>query len=284
MADVPPLLHAKGKASVQINGLFVAIDDAKFSLERFSRPLVFYNDGSAYSVSVAGSCMLARYRGENLLIATRHQLGKGEEKRAETEACIALYDDAASSKPTLLTPSGGITATFDDPGDKFLEDILILLFERGDKTAQLSTHFIRLDDTKTLNEVEPRRILGYLTIACPTSGSEPILTPDCMSYEEFKTGFVRLALEPAHAPSDDHHMAFRVKEKVQKSRDFDGYSGAPVYFYYNDEGGQAHLGWVGIIRAGGNGLLHVHLADEIKRNYLSARTRPGAGAQTVRPR
>ena len=150
--------------------------------------------------------------------------------------------------------------------------------------SRMSTHFLRLDDTKTLAEVEPRRIFGYLTIACPTSGSEPILTPDFMSYEEFKTGFVRLALEPADAPSEDHHKAFRVKEKVQKSRDFDGYSGAPVYFYYNDDGGQAHLGWVGIIRAGGNGLLHVHLADVIKRNYLSARTRPGAGAPTPRPR
>jgi hypothetical protein len=225
MVDVPPLLRAKGKASVQINGLFVAIDDAKFSLERFSRPLIFYNDGSAYSVSVAGSCMLARYRRENLLIATRHQLGKGEEKRAETEACIALYDDAVTSKPTLLTPSGGITAAFDDPDDKFLEDILVLTFERGDKTPQLSTHFLRLDDTKTLSEVEPPRILGYLTIAWPMSGSQPILTPDNMSYEEFKTGFVRLALEPADAPSEDHHMAFRVKEKVQKSRDFNGRKG-----------------------------------------------------------
>lgn len=280
MARVPPLLHAKGKASVQINGLFVAIDDAKFSLERFSRPLIFYNEGSAYSVSVAGSCMLARCRGENLLIATRHQLGKGGEKRAETEVCIALYDDVASSKPTLLTPSGGMTATFPDPGAKFLEDILVLTFERGDKTAQLSTHFLRLDDTKTLGEVEPRRIFGYLTIACPTSGSEPILTPDSMSFEEFKTGFVRLALEPADAPTEDHHMAFRVREKVRKSRDFDGYSGAPVYFYYTDDNGQAHLGWAGIIRAGGNGLLHVHLADEIKRNYLSASTRPDAGTPT----
>jgi hypothetical protein len=87
-----------------------------------------------------------------------------------------------------------------------------------------------------------------------------------------------LALEPADASTEDHHMAFRVKEKVQKLRDFDGYSGAPVYFYYNDDGGQAHLGWVGIIRLGGNGLLHVHLADVIKRNYLSARTRPDADA------
>jgi hypothetical protein len=278
MVDVPPLLHARAKASVLINGLLVAIDDAKFSLDRFSRPLVLHNADSAYSVSVSGSCMLARYRGENLLISTRHQLGQGEERRAETEACVALYDDTTSSEPTLLTPSGSIAATFSDLGGKFLEDILILTFERGDKTAQLSTHFLRLDDTKTLNEVEPRRIFGYLTIAYPTSGNQPILTPDSTSYEEFQTGFVRFALEPADASTEDHHMAFRVKEEVRKLRDFDGYSGAPVYFYYSDDGGQAHLGWVGIIRLGGNGLLHVHLADVIKRNYLSARTRPGADA------
>jgi hypothetical protein len=180
MVDVSPLLHAKAKASVLINGLLVAIDDAKFSLDRFSRPLVLHNADSAYSVSVSGSCMLARYRGENLLISTRHQLG--QERRAETEACVALYDAATSSKPTLLTPSGSIAATFSHPGGKFLEDILVLTFERGDKTAQLSTHFLRLDDTKTLNEVEPRRIFSYLTIAYPTSGNQPILTPASTSY------------------------------------------------------------------------------------------------------
>lgn len=79
-------------------------------------------------------------------------------------------------------------------------------------------------------------------------------------------------------------MVFRIKEKVRKSRDFDGYSGAPVYFYYSDDAGQAHLGWLGIIRLGGNGLLHVYLAGEIKRNYLSDRTRPSAGEPTPKPR
>lgn len=186
MVDVPPLIYAKAKAYVLINGLLVAIDDAKVSLERFSRPLVLHNEGSGYSVSVAGSCMLARYRGENLLIATRHQLGQGQQRRAETEACVALYDDAANSKPTLLTPSGSITATFDDPGAKYLEDVLVLTFERGDKTGRLSAHFLQLDDTKTLNEVEPGRIFAYLTIAYPTSGNEPILAPDFTTYEEFQ--------------------------------------------------------------------------------------------------
>jgi hypothetical protein len=64
------------------------------------------------------------------------------------------------------------------------------------------------------------------------------------------------------------HWSFPPKE-----RDFDGYSGAPVYFIFADDAGQAHVGWVGIIRLGGNGILHACLASEIRRSILTSATR-----------
>jgi hypothetical protein len=232
---------------------------------------VFYN-GPPFDVSVVGSCMLARFRGENFLIATRHQLGKGDEQRPETEVCVALFDDAKSRIPTLLTPSGGIRISFNDADDKFLEDILVLTFEREKhKLAQLNVQFLQLDEMKCLDEVDPRRIIQYLTIAFPSIGNRPELKSDGMGFEGFESGFVRLALEPTGDASLDRHIAFRVKEGVRKERDFDGYSGAPVYFIFADDTGQAHVGWVGMIRLGGNGILHVYLASQIRRGILTTR-------------
>src|SRR5260370_33261207 len=91
MVRIPVILETSQKTSVLINGVFVPLDSAKHSLERFSRPLLFYNVGSPFEVSVVGTCTLIRQEGENFLVATRHQLGNGTAQRDETEVCVALY-------------------------------------------------------------------------------------------------------------------------------------------------------------------------------------------------
>lgn len=267
------LLEAKQQASVQINGLWVPIDSAKFSLERFSRPLWFHNTGTAFEVSVSGTCALMRRRGENFLIATRHQLGKGNDARPETEACIALYDDPKSAKPTLLTPSGSVKISYHEPGAEFLEDLLILTFEREKQNLdKLNAQFLQIDAVPCLDEVDPARIIQFSTVAFPSIGNRPQLNAEGLGYEEFRTGFSRLALEPSEDLTMDHHLAFRVKEATPKARDFDGFSGSPVYFLFAGEGGQAQLGWAGIVRLGGNGILHVYLASEIRRQIDTSRS------------
>lgn len=271
MVRLPTLLESRQDTSVFINGLYVPIDQVKYSLERFSRPLFFYNAGSSYEVSVAGSCFLARLAGENFLIATRHQLEAGGARREEPEVCIALYDSHVGDKPTLLTPNGGVIV---DESDRFQDDILMLTFVREEaRLAQLSAHFLQIDRVASLGDVDPRRIIQFSTIAWPSVGNRPRLKPDGMGYEEFRTGFVRLALELHDVPTPDGHVAFRVKEAEQKIRDFDGYSGAPVYFLYQDANDQVQLGWVGIIRLGGNGILHVYLGHIILGLIASSRGR-----------
>jgi hypothetical protein len=269
---IPVILEAKQKTSVLINGVSVPINSANFSLQRFSRPLLFYNSGSPFEVSVAGTCALIRQEGENFLIATRHQLGNQDTQRDETEVCIALYDDPKSAMPTLLTPSGSARYSFNEPDAKFLEDILILSFVRKDeKHDQLNAQFLQVDSVKCLNEVDPGSIIHFLTIAFPSIGNRPKLTGDGMGYDEFGTGFVRLALELHDIPTLEKHIAFRVKEEPRKERELDGFSGAPVYFLFVDHGEQVHVGWAGIVRLAGNGIFHAYMASEIRQYIRSSR-------------
>lgn len=268
MSQIPEIFETKGKMAVPINGVAIGFDNVKFSLQRFSRPLLFHNADSAFEVSVSGTCGLVRQQGENFLIATRHQLGKPPSRRHESEVCIALYDESNSGKPTLLTPNGGVIHSVSELGEKFLEDVLILTFTRDDsKLEQLNAQFLQVDGVKCLEEVDAADIVQFLTIAFPSMGVTLAFTDDAMGYEEVKSGFVRLALERLDVETLEKHVAFRVKETVPKQRDWDGYSGAPVYFVYIGSDGLLHLGWAGVIRLAGNGILHALLASEI-RNYI----------------
>jgi hypothetical protein len=176
-----------------------------------------------------------------------------------------LYDAPASAKATLLTPSGGLRVSYDDPAAKILEDLLILTFVRdSENLARLATNFLQIDAMATLADVDADRIIHWMTIAWPTSGKTVVLTPDEMNCEEFRTGFVRLALEPHDGPSLDKHIAFHVREREPKRRDFDGYSGAPVFFLYVDDTREPRVGWAGIISRGGNGILHAYAAADIR--------------------
>lgn len=193
-------------------------------------------------------------------------------QRDETEVCIALYDDPKSKLPTLLTPSGSTRYSFNEPDAKFLEDILILSFVRGDeKLDQLNAQFLQVDSMKCLNEVDPGSIIHFLTIAFPSIGNHPKLTGDGMGYDEFGTGFVRLALELHDIPTLEKHISFRVMEEPRKERELDGFSGAPVYFLFVDHGEQVHVGWAGIIRLAGNGIIHAYMASEIRQYIRSSR-------------
>jgi len=100
-----------------------------------------------------------------------------------------------------------------------------------------------------------------------------MLRPDGLGYDEFRSGFVRLALELCDVPTPEGHVAFRVKEVQPRVRELDGYSGAPVYCLYEDDNDQVQLGWVGIIRLGGNGILHAFLANNIRALIESSRGR-----------
>jgi hypothetical protein len=47
--------------------------------------------------------------------------------------------------------------------------------------------------------------------------------------------------------------------------DLDGFSGSPVFFFYKDASLQVHLGFAGMIRLGGSGIVHVYEAAHMKR-------------------
>jgi hypothetical protein len=47
--------------------------------------------------------------------------------------------------------------------------------------------------------------------------------------------------------------------------DFDGLSGSPVFFLYEDDGRQSRLGYAGMVRLASNGLFHVYEGRYIKQ-------------------
>jgi hypothetical protein len=81
---------AMEKTSVEMNGVLVRINRVLDNIVRFCKPLAFYNPGSEYELSFAGTCFHARYQEKLVLITTRRQLGKGGSTREPNEACILV--------------------------------------------------------------------------------------------------------------------------------------------------------------------------------------------------
>ncbi|TXL71738.1 hypothetical protein FHP25_29060 [Vineibacter terrae] len=265
------LFDAKAKLSVTINGLLVPFSQAPYSCTRFTQPFIFYNGGSPFDVSLAGSCALVREAGENYLIATRHQLGKRSDERERTEVCVAFPSEERPGTTGLVTPCGSVLVSYDQPEMQYAEDLLILMFTRGEKRPEFNLRFLDINRVSTLDEAKAGEIVSYFITAFPSVGSKYNLTEDGMALAEVISGFARLTLEPSEANVMDGHIAFHVKENVPKERNLDGYSGAPVFFVWLDASKNAHLGFAGIVRLGGNNILHVYDGDRIRRIIQGSR-------------
>src|ERR1700690_3523467 len=81
------------KTSVEMNGVFVRFNRVLDNNVRFCKLLAFYNPGSEYELSFAGTCFLARQQQKLVLVTTRRQLGKAGNAREPNEACILVEKD-----------------------------------------------------------------------------------------------------------------------------------------------------------------------------------------------
>jgi hypothetical protein len=64
------------KTSVSINGLLLSGRQASTSLQRYCRPVCYFNAGSPYEISAVGSCFLFKYWSRCVAFFTKHQLSK----------------------------------------------------------------------------------------------------------------------------------------------------------------------------------------------------------------
>jgi hypothetical protein len=116
----PSILSALMKTSIKINGVLIPGRKATNSLQRFCRPVCFFNEGSDYELSSAGSCLLFKYRRHCMAFFARHQLGKGDAARLAREFCIIV--EGGPDGKIALTPDA-VASPQHPPGYGFAEDI-----------------------------------------------------------------------------------------------------------------------------------------------------------------
>ena len=249
---------AKVKTSIAMGKLYVPMNLAANVLAKFCRPVLFYNEGSDFDLTLRGSSFLFRHRGRNFLVCTSHQLGNGKDVRSPSEMVIAVAEP--DDKMIALTANGSSRAVLKNALHSNAEDILIMEFERNRSGRDLNPLFFDLDveTVGTLDNVPTQDVHAIFAIGYQSSSTdyEPVFNS---SYELLGTKIMsrwsKLYLKPVEAGS--WLPALRIGLEVHDNQyeatagspsyDPDGFSGAPVLFIYKDTSSQRHLGFAGII-------------------------------------
>jgi len=243
----PLTLSTTVKTSVLVNGLAVPMKQVVQSVARFCRPLVIYNEGSGYELSFPGSAFALRVGGRNYLIASLHQLGKGEGARDPGE--IVILD-------RRVTPIPAITAR-EAAREKDL-DFFALTFPETSRDRDLTPLFCRFDLDRIFDASEApagNKVLSYFAIGFPSGRQDYDVDWD----EETQTGslssatsrWTTISLESVdrNAFDRDYLEPYQMSEEAAAALgDPDGLSGSPVFMLYQDSQGQAHLAIAGMIQ------------------------------------
>jgi hypothetical protein len=258
---------AMEKTSVEMNGVWVRFNKVLDNMVRFCRPMAFYNPGSEYELSIAGTCFLARYMQKLVLISTRHQLGKTGAARQPNEACIVVE---SGKQRVALTCSQYIRPSFVDHEDhNVAEDIILLQFGAQTQSVNPANMFFDMTHILTLDQVGEQNVKLYFAIGYPTQFTELVGNfddPDAMSFEGYVSRFSKLYLETDRRESMPAHIEFRVRrDHTLTIDDFDGLSGSPVFFLYEDGSRQSRLGYAGMVRLASNSIFHVYEGRYIKQ-------------------
>jgi len=266
---LPSVMTALMKTSVWINGLLIPGRSAAKVLQRYCRPVCFFNEGSEYELSSAGSCLLFRYRRRCMAFFAKHQLGKENAAREAREFCI-IVDDGGDGK-IALTPNAVASPRYHLPEHGFGEDVQFVEYETQRGSRDLAPHFLDLDlDSRPdLRSVAKDQLMAVFTIGYPTG----FISYDIAFDEEFLPQdvsvthrFSKLILSNDWTEGMELHLTLRQHEKYPETiKDLDGFSGSPVFFFYKEEDHQVQLGFAGMVRLGGNGVVHLYEAAQIKR-------------------
>ena len=254
MPELDPITRAKLRLHVAVNGLHLTPPEVPASLMRFCRPLAFYNVGSPFELSFSGSCLLVRHLGHNLLLCTRHQLINAKRRPDEVVivvekiegGCVGINPNQVSQ--VVLDPSM-------DPSFEHLADIMLAEYISNPEGRDLGPYFLPLDleAVPDLRSVSSETVMAIFSIAYPTSDTDydPSMDADGnllglhivsrwnkLYFERAEPdGWDRKGLVPLVPAHDDDPVL----------PDPDGISGAPVFFIHRPPGGDAALGFAGII-------------------------------------
>lgn len=249
---IPSFLTAAMKLSLPINGVFVPFKQSVTNLQRFCRPVMFHNQDPVFDLSCSGSSFLFRHRAHNLLLCTRHQLvNQGRDPQD-----VALIVDEMDGRKVALSPNGATRIIYHQPAQANLSDIFLAEYASERNGRNIDSQFLRfdLDAVQDLRTVAADKIVLIFAIGYPTrfSSFETKLDQDDGSATglDVISRWTKLYLEPTVPSAFDHELRL----PLQIHRDFqadigdpDGFSGSPVFFVYQDDTRQAHLGFAGMI-------------------------------------
>jgi len=273
MINIDPITRAKMALSIELNGIHLPVPAIPENIQRFCRPLAFYNEGYDHELSFSGSSLLVRHHGRNLLLCSRHQLTNAGRRPDE----IVIVLDGESGRRVGLNPNEVIQAVMDpvsDPALADLADIMLAEYSSNQPGRDLAPHFLKLDlaATPDLRSAPSEMIDAIFTIGYPTGDTSynshfdeewNVIGVDIVS--RWRKLYFRQA--PATAwdtpglipldPAKDDDLALE---------DPDGISGAPVFFVYGIKAGQPALGFAGIIiRANRQGRANMLEAAQIRQ-------------------
>lgn len=270
MTSLPSPLIARAKLSVPVNGILVQFKSCVEALQRFCRPLVFYNEGSPFELSFSGSTLLLRVKGRNFLLSTRHQIENAG--RREDEVTILVADP--KGQLSALSPNEANRVIISDSQQANLADVFIAEYASARDGRDISRCFMELDLVATLDlrRVARDDVVLVFAIGCPTrftsidsSWDEDADLTGVSMVSRWSKVYLQQAepglLDPQNRLPFTLHPDFKAE-----IGDPDGFSGSPVFFVWQDAEKQAHLGYAGMVtHANSDGRFMIYEAAHLRQ-------------------
>ena len=218
----------------------------------FCTPAFFHHEGQGvFDLSRTGSAFLFRYRGRNIALLTRHQLGEGLGAVRPEQFTVTLIEPAGVK--VGLSPNAVTKVRMQNLEHSNLDDVLLLEYDNVRGTRNLRGLFLDLDLAHTLETVAPESVQAIFSVGYPTAHGDVDFEIDDEGNAtdmNMELRWVKLYLTPDKpGPLDPENRRPMVQDPRadQETIDPDGMSGAPVFFISLDASSQAHLGFAGMI-------------------------------------
>lgn len=241
------------KLSIEINGVYLPFGQIIESWRRHCFPLLHYiNSDQGFDLGYAGSSFLFKHKGQLLQIFSNHQL---KNLGIAPEDVLIFRDELPKEK--ALGPGQIITPSVTEQIHANLNDIKIVRYGSEQNTDALEARFFKNDLTtmQNLETVVPESIVLIFTVGFPHSNGR-VNCPYDEELEAFEhvhiiSASTKLYLQTTKGITldPDNRIPLEIHDdfEVPKRYCFNGFSGAPVFFIYQDEHKTAHLGFAGMI-------------------------------------
>lgn len=241
------------KLSIEMNGVYVPFNQVIEAWRRHCYPLLHYiPDSQGLDLGYAGSSLLLCHRGQLLQLFSNHQL----ENLGIDATDVLIYRDELTDEKAL-GPMEIVTSTVDDVSHENLNDIKIIRYASQREPDALAARFFRNDvsSMQTLEETDPDQVVLIFTVGFPLRNGRVEGDFNDESFE-FENAHVFSASTKIYSQKadpikidPDNRLPLEIHDdfEVPPGYDFNGFSGAPVFFIWQDTEQNAHLGFAGMV-------------------------------------